>query len=176
MRVDYLCDGPSPAAEWFRTVAVVPEVRAIGSFLITATLVIACSWSFERIQVHHESAEVNMLRARVARGGVIASRVRAELRGVGAWEALDRRIREIRESGNATAWRLVHLANTLPGETWLTAVTTDARGVAATGRAVNIAAVTEALHRIRGSQLVDVRGLEAPMSHIVEFQVHIPTQ
>lgn len=174
MRIDYLRDAPSPSMAWLQMVTALPEVRVVTAFLTTAACVVAASWLLTRIDVERERLQLRALQLDVDRSTVMAVRARAELTAIARWEALDRRIRALRGSGDSLARRLADLANTLPSQSWLTELSADEDSLSATGRAVTLSGVTEALHDVRGSELVSVHGSRQAHSRIVDFQVSVP--
>lgn len=176
MRIDYLRDGPSPATMRLREMKLLPEVRAVTSFLVAAAFVIAGGWWFEGVQVQRVRSQVTVLQLGVDRSGVLASRVRAEMQMLERWRALDLRMRAIRGSGRAMANRLTELANRLPAQTWLTGIAVDDRGVSARGRDTSLSGVSEALRGFRGSQLVSVHGPRERRSRIVDFEMRLPSR
>jgi Tfp pilus assembly protein PilN len=94
--------------------------------------------------------------------------------------SLDRRLREIVNSGDADSRHLAEIANKLPPHAWLMQITRDDTGISLEGRAANLAVVSGVLRSLMGAaglhdpSLISAQTMSGPAnSSFVKYVVHV---
>jgi hypothetical protein len=147
-RFDFLHDGLPDVVESALSLRLPRRLRSVAAAFATLVLTLIAAGAFEAIRANDASA---VERAEQARFDAAKNRLAAadlELREVARLVETDRRLHELRTSGERAVARLARIGNEVPRGAWLSSIEPSAQGLSVEGEALDVGALDRALSNL----------------------------